>query len=574
MMNFLFLFVFFFSLFQLQAELPKLSHSLINDLSRSDQEIINQYIEIHRRFSQQVCSAGTEERYWQLNRDYRGFGFYVPTMLDDSIDLITIRRFLPELQAKKRWITLEMEKLESPERVTRSALLAQLSQLENMYQELLELNKKAHFASTILLRESARIQSRYKLVEFRSLWMSFLTNASFIQSYRFPVDHFDLRKSNDRMRATAGDEARRKANEIYFYRQIVQDGAQNPDRSRSDSFLRGVLDTITLDLKVSEELLSENLRYDLDFAFSGLRRHLSTYPNQTRIRLNEWLERTQEAYQFYLALQDSEKKIDDQHNSAEQVASTLATARNALKDFSMTKQAQTYRFWMEQSELMRALFSIETILYNEVADLDGREALERRDITQVVMNRIKTPRYSIIPPTDPLFTYINKSSEDLVPFVWLNALFKRAEFSFTLYFINSNVRVFCPEMTARGQALRRQNLEVGLYRLRNPDWEFDALRYFSRHSMQGRIDMSEIWSDYQEVPLQYGAQVAQDRRQVLERSFKRQHFTFYHRFVDRYGDLFDVLEIAGTPYVRRQRDGSYFAYRNPHFFRYYRAISQ
>lgn len=574
-LNFLSIFFLSFSSFASEQtrSLSSFSAELREGLKRSDKDIIDSYLEVHRQFSQAVCRPGTEQQFEALDRNFRGFGFHVPTDLEDNLDIETINRFLPEIRAKKSWIDSKIKKVQSKEQAGFDQAIVIVNKIELLVRGLLEAKRDFHLSSSSSEREKARVKSRFAMVELREAWRELVESISYLTSYGFPVDHFDLRSTNDHYRSLEGPEARKRSNEVYFFRQILQDGAQNPDRSRSDAFLRSVLDSITIWLEAPEDFLTENLRYDLNFALSGIRRQLGSGRNHFVQRLTEWKKRTGDAIKFYESLQSettSKEDADELEPSkeGERVASTLAKARHELRDFSLTKQAEAYHFWRQQPELFRALYAIETILYNEVADLDGREALERKDITQVVINRWDTPRYSRLEESDSIFPYLNKSLEDLAGYRWLNALFKEGEFSFTYFFIRSNIRIYCPETTRRGRFLLRENLGIGLEVLRAPKPEFDALRYFSRHSMQGRIDMSDIWSEYEEIPERLGPKIGNDR--LLKNAFEAQNYTYYYPFKSENDRKFDVLEINGSQYVRERASGLFYGYRNPHFFRYYR----
>ena len=43
---------------------------------------------------------------------------------------------------------------------------------------------------------------------------------------------------------------------------------------------------------------------------------------------------------------------------------------------------------------------------------------------------------------------------------WLNVLFKEGEFSFTYFFIPSNIGIFCPDFSKKAKILRKENLNI------------------------------------------------------------------------------------------------------------------
>src|SRR5690606_40855641 len=84
-----------------------------------------------------------------------------------------------------------------------------------------------------------------------------------------------------------------------------------------------------------------------------------------------------------------------------------------------------------------------------------------------------------------------RSSLDALPivFVLFSILLRPPRstlFPYTTLFRSGSVRVFCPEQTRIGKALIRENVRISLELLKQPNFTFDALRYFSRASMLGR----------------------------------------------------------------------------------------
>ena len=183
---------------------------------------------------------------------------------------------------------------------------------------------------------------------------------------------------------------------------------------------------------------------------------------------------------------------------------SMSQTQHQLSDFNFAKQRQVYDFWLNQSELHRAMFTLETILFNEVGGIDGRDALERRDVVQVVFNRTQIPFYRTIQEKEKIYPYLESIGPKLNQSRWLNVMFKEGEFSFTYFFIPSSKNIYCPDMSRRGNFLRNENLKIILSMLKNPRPDFKALRYFSRASMLGRINMAKIWTDFKALPQRQG----------------------------------------------------------------------
>ena len=179
----------------------------------------------------------------------------------------------------------------------------------------------------------------------------------------------------------------------------------------------------------------------------------------------------------------------------------MSESRYQLMKFNFEKQRKVYNFWLQENKLNRVLFVLETILFNEAGDVDGRDALERMDVVQVVFNRTQIPFYHTIEEDEAIYPYLRSiGKKKLTRSKWLNVMFKEGEFSFTYFFIPSSKNIYCPDVSRRGRFLRKENLGVILNMLKNPNSKFKATRYFSRASMLGRIDMAKVWTDFSALP--------------------------------------------------------------------------
>lgn len=532
-----------------------------------DNKIIENYLLKHKEFSTKLCRSGAEQKYWNLYSKFRGDGHYIPVMENDKLDKLTINRFIPELERKLSWIkSLKSKVLKFKDF---KPLRKDLELLQKDLDKLLEY-KQVYFEDKLKAnRKKARNRSKYLFIKFKVKLKKYLEKINFLVSYRYPVDHVELRETYDLVKEKRTKEERKRSNEIYFYRKIVQDGALNPDHSRSDKFLRANLDNIMREFLKSSDLLTENLRYDLNSAFSGLDRILKSGKKYQLKRIGEWEDRSTRNLSFYKRLQqnivfEGKKKI-----TADDLVKERASARYSLKQYVLQKEAESFKFWMKENELNRSLFSIETILYNEVGAIDGKDALERKDVTQVVINRRFLSEYNQIDPTEPLYDYLKLGKgKPLTKYPWLNLLFKEGEFSFTYFFIGGSLRIFCPEQTRYGKILRKQNLFLALKLLRNPNPKFDAVRYFSRAAMLGRIDMRSLWADFIPLPEREGRYISSDKH--LKKSLSSGNYKFFYQFENQNGIKLKVLEIKKKTYVYAPSSKKFYKYRNPHYFTYFK----
>lgn len=530
-------------------------------------KVIERYLKEHQKFFKNMCRPGTEEKFWKLNSKFRGSGFYVPGLPNSKLDILTVNRFVPELERKKKWIEGQSKEL-SKRKKDFDSEFKKLEEFRTIIKQLLEYKGHYFEKEKAIEKEKSRIRSKYLLIKFKNEFKKFLKKIPFLLSYRHPNDHFDLRLTYDTFKGREDVKEARRANEVYFYRKIVQDGAQDSNNSRSDTFMRTSIDTIVLEIDKENDFLTENLRYDLDFALDAIEYHLKKGKNNLVERLDVWSDRTARMIEFYKSLKQNKVKMGDHYETADEIVKAKDIARLGLKKFSYQKLADSYEYWKSRPEWMRALFSIETILYNEVGSLDGPDALERKDVAQVVINRTRIPQYYVIPSEDSVHQYITSSAKPLEKYRWLNVLFKEGEFSFTYYFIHGNLRIYCPEMTNIGKKLRLSNLNIAYDILKEPNFDFEAVRYFSRHSMLGRIDMNHIWTDFAPIPERPG--FPHSRSSELVKSYKSGNYDYLYHFIDPSGRKFKVLSFDKKVYVKPLNKLQFYYYRNPHYFRYFR----
>lgn len=537
-----------------------------------DNKIVENYLLKHKEFFISECKPGTEEKYWNLYSSYRGDGHYIPMLVNDKLDKLTINRFIPELERKLNWINDEKKKVEGLKNF--KEFLKELKLLEKDYEKLVQYKQMYFEGKDKSSKRRVKNLSKYSFIKFKVKFKEYLKKISFLVSYRFPVDHVELRETYDSVKEKRTEEERKRSNEVYFYRKIVQDGALNPDRTKSDKFLRANLDNIMREFNIKSDLLEENLRYDLNSAFSGLERILKRGKKYQLRRMGEWSKRSLRNLEFYKRLQNNIVIEGKKKLTADDLVKERVSGRYALKKYVLEKEADSYKFWMKESELNRALFSIETILYNEVGAIDGKDALERKDVTQVVINRRFLKKYNRIDSTEPFYDYVKlrEDGKPLVKYPWLNLLFKEGEFSFTYFFIGGSLRIFCPEQTRYGKILRKQNLFLALKLLRTPNPKFDAVRYFSRAAMLGRIDMRHLWDDYKPLAERVGKKIKNSAH--LKKALKKKDYRFFYQFRNEDEDLYKVLEIKEKAYVYDPKSKGFYKYRNPHYFTYFRKVAK
>jgi hypothetical protein len=522
-------------------------------------KIAHKYKELHKKFSKQVCRPGTDSKYYKLLRQYRGTGFYLPLDGND-IDRAAIKGNLHHFQKKLNFISGMQKKLEKKGKLPSFDEVAK-DLKENLY-ELLELKK--FYSQEIVKKKKNEIRdkSSERVELLRKQFDEFVEKVFFLRSYNFPNDHLQNRRNFELYKGD--DKTQTKANKVFFLRKIVEDGSYHADHTYPDIYLRSTLDTLYIQVKKEKIFISENLRYDLEWVLRKVERSLDEGYEKHLERLDEWYKRTKLNYDFYQDIIQIKNKA-----KAKKLVENKNKATLEMKKFVYKKQAEVYRWWTKQSDLMRSVFVLETILFNEVGTVDGKDALERYDVAQIVMNRVQDDFYSTLDPNQEIIQYLNLKQETYSKYPWLNALFRVGEFSFTYHYISSVVKIFCPDMSRAGRNLRQSNIKISLKSIKNYRSEFNVLRYFSRVSMLGKIDMSTVWFDYEQYPERAGYQVANQHR--LIRFYLADKYQYLYSFTDPKGLSFQVIKIGDDTFTMRWVKGKphFYKYRDPHLFKYF-----
>lgn len=539
--------------------------------SKLDQAVLAEYLKIQKEFAEESCSLQTEQNFKNLDIKYRGDGNFIPTLLDQKVDQKTVKANLPLIKEKIAWIKSQSEiikKTTSFEEINQI-----LKRIENEVLVLQEAKKDFFFAKTAEQKKDIEDRAKKQFAQMMKEVENLKNAAPFLQSFKFPLDHLSLRAEYEKFKVQNTKEARNKANSVYLYRRIVQDGSYDENLTRNDSVIRAGFDTLYLSLSKDKErtFLTDNERSDFKYVLTNFKILLDLGQKVLVTRFDEWTQRSERSLAFYQDLADGKKIKTDSAAAATDVATVLedrARSLYNLKEFVLKKEAEVYTYWSKKSELYQYLYALETILYAEVGRIDAPDALERRDVAQVVINRFSHPVYSEISAADSIFEYLPKDTKTK-DYKWLNVLFKEGEFSFTYFYIPGNQHIYCPDMTKVGQYLRRENVRIALELLNKPRKNFPALRYFSRMSMYGRIEMDSLWDGYkalEEVP----GKLARNTKRLAE-LFKQDRYKFLYSFISgEKKKTYLVVEIQGRPYVVDfSNPKQVYYYRNPNQFRYF-----
>jgi hypothetical protein len=530
------------------AWLLVLCSTLVEARTQLNENIVAEYLKLQKEFSLVSCTPKIEENFNNLLKNYRGDGRYIPVLLDGKLNDKAIKNLITLMYQKSIWIN---EQIEYVKKIDDYAYLEKILIKLKKDLDLYYVNRKIDHINAI----------RDGLEEFKN-------KAPFLLSYKFPLDHLKLRTEYEMYKNGTSKEARQRANATYFYRSIVQDGSFDKDLLRNDSIFRAAFDTLYLSFQEkprTKNEITDNERVDILFIANNFINLLSDGKNALINRLTAWKLRNDRSIVFYQDLILSPPNINEV---------TLAARANALtklKEFVLQEEAKTYVYWSKQSELMQALFVLETILYNEVGRIDAPDALERKDVAQIIINRFDNEKYNSLSNMDSIKKYLpldlatDKNK-------WLNILFKEGEFSFTYFYIPGNFHIYCPDMSRIGNFYRKENARIGLEHLNHPRKDFRALRYFSRVGMFGRISMDSLWSDFQALPELPGNPVKNHHK--IQNAVDAGHARFLYKFTNN--DLkksFQVIELKNKKYVLEENNTkNIYYYRSPHHFKYFAPI--
>lgn len=560
--------------------------TLVVAQTKLDKATIEEYLKVQKEFNTESCNLAVTKKFEELTLKYKGDGTFIPLLPNETIDQVAINKNAALFDEKLAW--LESQKNYVKELKNFSKINDSLKRIENEMNLILEAKKDFYFSKDekkkVKIRERAQKQFTQLLHEIETL----VSVSPFLLSFKFPNNHLELRTQYDANKDSKLAQKIIEANTIYLKRRIIQDGSYDESLIRNDSSIRASFDTLYLSLtaKKDRDFLTENERSDLIFIIRNFKLLLDQGPIKFTSRFEEWIGRTQRSKAFYLGLIESvrlsdlqkKKKAKSKDQAGEAVRSALdimleerANSLLELKSFVLTKEGKAYQYWSSKSELFQYLYAMETILYAEVGRIDAPDALERRDVAQIVFNRAKNPKYNLISEKDAIYNYI-PSVIELKNHQWLNVLFKEGEFSFTYFYIPGNFHIYCPDMSKVGQFLRRENLRIAMEIMGKPRDDFKALRYFSRMSMFGRIEMDSLWTDYVAIDETPGKKVKNPKE--MYELFKANNYKFLYSFENgAQKKKYLVVEMKKKIYVvDANNTKQIFYYRNPHHFRYFSPI--
>lgn len=538
------------------------AHGVTTALSfkESNKEILHQYMTNLDRYRRQYCPASVRRRFHQLYRSYQHEGFYIPWTPSREVDLESIKVSLGPLKEKSNWIQGLTQQTPRGRRFPRHS--PTLKPLWEQLDLVLEYKKKNRLAHSEDQRATLRRASKKALKELSRRFDKMTQKVFFLLGFHYPIDHFKFRRQYEVVRQNEGP----RKNQLYMERKLYEDGAPNK-KGLTDIYIRTTLNTLKLRLSQPTDFLHEDIRYDLDWVLKMIRLELKKGSRYQIQKLSRWNKKIRGQVDLY-------ERLLRQKGSPElaQRAKDRAQTTDKLKKFVYSRQAQLYKYFSTKPEVDQALLALDQVLLNELGEATALNFRDRRDVAQVVINRRWNPSYSTLNPHDNLRPYLRKLGVK-PQFPWLNTLFKEAEFSFHLHYMIASEHSFCPDFYRLAQKTRKKNILLALKQLKSPDLSFPALRYFSRFSMVGKIDMAPIWSDFEPLPESAGRRIRHDKK--LRRAFNKNHYQYLYQFKDESHQNFDVIQINDDIYsvLNYPKAPKFFNYRDPNKIQFFQPKS-
>ncbi|MGK0367578.1 MAG: hypothetical protein ACI9QD_000716, partial [Thermoproteota archaeon] len=308
-------------------------------VTTADSVLLKDYKRLHKKFFKKACRPGEEPKYDKLLRSYRGNGIYIP-QLSDQIDIESIEMHLPLLVEKRKWTVAKYKELKKVKRWPYAKVI--LNNLRVSLDKLLDYKKKYQLKILKEQKEQYLEKSKRELALFKKYYQQLIQQIPFLLGFKFPVDHLLNRQRYDDLKKFDDLKSKKLANQAFFYRRVLEDGALDPNNSRPDKYLRSTLDTVTLKLEKNNDFINEEIRYDFGYLFYRITREIKRGKRQHLKRFKAWQKRVTKIILFYRKLIKNHKSGNQKRN--EKILSVKLAANNKLKDFVLEKKKLTYNF--------------------------------------------------------------------------------------------------------------------------------------------------------------------------------------------------------------------------------------
>jgi hypothetical protein len=550
-----------------------------------------------------LCDSTSLNLARSLLKEYQRFQLYIP--VDDKTQDLSkevIQKFLPKYQKKIEWIQHLITLKQTKSQIRK--LLVDLEELKTLVENLIEYKEHMYFSvigekyyqNPSQIQITSALQLRKKLKE---KYFEIIAKFPRLHSFEHPVDLESLRSDYENLKLKGGRENILKSQEIYFYRKMVEDGAgiwseslkklQSPDYQ-----LRALINTLHFRLDRDESILLDKQYYptfypidddeqmDVLYLVEILKSKLNDSETEENLKLQNWKKIVEEQLDRYQLLLKEPNRFKDENLLKK-------TAQDQLKKLVAEKQSQAFKFWSSKGLWQEVLYVMEQIIVNEVGNIDTERRDESEEILRILYRRVNHPKYSKMRKSQLLMKSLleKKLTIDQVNHhKWLSSLFREGEFSFTYFFIPANENLWCQPNHSVSKNIRQwlfQFLEKNYLEFQKPVFLPTSqsieqekmqykMRYFSRLSMLGRMNIAKTWKDYKQNPIQVGKLI--ENQKIYQIRKKQKKLKYKHHFFSEDGNLYIIFEDKASkkrdPFILYNHSKKqYYQYRNTHYFRYF-----
>ncbi len=516
----------------------------LNSFSKFNED---QYYRYLGSMNSQLCSSFDMSKYDKLKSAYKTKGFYIPYRLG-RIDKNALSENMGLLFEKLRWIDQNLVQLSKYKRSINIAKHIKAIE-ENINQ-----NLRYKYEKEIKLKYGVELVNSAKksIDNIKEHFSKIEDKLFYLKGFRYPVDHLNNRAIYEKYKA---DKNSVKKNIAYVKRKILEDGTRAS--KSSDLLFRTSLDTIKLELDKTYNFLGDDLRYDLEWLMGKLKsKRVYTDPIKYKAGFTRWRNKINDQIDFYSKILAGKYK----DNSKEKEFAT-----KALEDFVYSKEAMAYKYWAKIPDVYRHTYVLDTVLYNEVGSLDP-EGVDKRDVLKTFINRTVTKGFNDLDKSDLVWKPLNGFNTQ--NYKWMNALFKKGQFSFTYHYFSAVKNIFCAPMSKWANSLRKKNLKlIKDFENFDPNKEpFKLFYYFSRVSMLGRINMTKIWyKDSNPISTRVGSLV---KEKSLKKHLKEERFRYLFRFQENLKEYM-AIEVKNKSYAVDLSNSSFYNLRDSNIFKFF-----
>ena len=155
-------------------------------------------------------------------------------------------------------------------------LKTKYKKLQDDLKLLVGFKRKYHEEKNLKQKKAIKALSRQKLQDFYFELREVFKKTYMLHTFSFPVDHKSMRRDYDSFKRRKDVAGKKRANQIFFERKLVEDGVRHPRWRGSDRGIRTVINTIFTNSMNNHaaSFIDEDTRYDLDWLLERVHDYL------------------------------------------------------------------------------------------------------------------------------------------------------------------------------------------------------------------------------------------------------------------------------------------------------------